>query len=243
MAITGPDGAVVKGLTAADFELRVDGAITPIQQFRFVDSSLAPPEADTPDGVASNVAEPGGVFALVIDELNLSTRSGMQARRLAVDFIQKTLQSHDYAAVLRSGATSALLFSNDRDRLAAIARGTSGRGGSAQGPTELCAGVHLEQAGAEPSSATHRFVGRTAVRAHATISAPDAFKGTVVTAVLSRGEASPVTAPASVSPAGRGWWRIESDVTLPAAVGRYRLTLQSDRDRIEGCSTELDVIP
>lgn len=128
-AVTGPDGDVVRDLAATDFELLVDDAPTPIEQFRFVDASLAPPEADTPDGVASNIAEPGGVFALVIDELNLGTRSGIQARRLAVEFIQNTLEPHDYATVLRSGSTSALLFSNDRDRLVGIARGTFGLGG------------------------------------------------------------------------------------------------------------------
>jgi VWFA-related protein len=138
-AVTGPAGAVVRDLTAADFELLVDGSRTPIEQFRLVDASLAPPEADTPDGVASNAAEPGGVFALVIDELNLSTLSGMQARRLAIEFIQNTLQPHDYAAVLRSGGTSTLLFSNDRNRLIGLARATSGRGGIVQG----AAGVDL----------------------------------------------------------------------------------------------------
>ncbi|MEZ5289784.1 MAG: VWA domain-containing protein [Vicinamibacterales bacterium] len=132
VAVTGPDGEIVRDLTAADFELLVDGARTPIEQLRLVDASLAPPEADTPDGVASNAAEPGGVFALVIDELNLGPRSGIQARRLAMEFIQNTLQPHDYAAVLRSGSTAALLFSTDRNRLIGIARGTSGRGGIAQ---------------------------------------------------------------------------------------------------------------
>ena len=148
-AVTGADGAVVGDLTVDDFELLVDGARMPIEQFRFVDASLAPPEADTPDGVASNAAEPGGVFALVIDELNLGTRSGLQARRLAIEFIQNTLQPHDYAAVLRSGGTAALLFSTDRDRLIAIARGTSGRGGIPQGAATV-----IESAEAEASALT-----------------------------------------------------------------------------------------
>lgn len=132
-AVTGVDGAVVRNLTAADFELLVDGTPTPIEQFRLQDATDAPAAADTLDGVASNAAEPGGVFALVIDELNLGTRSTLQARRLAVEFIQNTLQPHDYATVLRTGRTSALLFSNDRDRLAGLAREASSRGGSAQG--------------------------------------------------------------------------------------------------------------
>lgn len=568
VAVTGPDGAVVRDLTAGDFELLVDGARTPIEQFRLVDASLAPPEADTPDGVASNAAEPGGVFALVIDELNLGTRSGMQARRLAIEFIQNTLQPHDYATVLRSGRTSALLFSNDRNRLIDIARGISGRGGITQGsaavdvigsaeadasrqpsadgidpadagdggtlfdpaaglemvrlvverlaaipsrrkavlwfneglfvdvraamanptgrtgdklreviraafegnvaiypvdprglysgpnlsrfrvarengaeldalrdvarvtggsaivntnsvaealgqvarenrayyllgyaptaPPErkwrvqsidvrvrrpgvtvrhrtgfvplarpaapalvpvaaplpirgvrvamapalvshlsrspsvvapfavlgglpvgsdatylvmavdekgvmraqqsgrlprsgaraataaprlslpagnyqlrlivqgvgtggtvfadvtvpknaaspaVCAGVHLEQAGAEPASATHIFAGGAALRAHATASAPEHFEGSEVSAVLEREGVTVVGAPVRVSPAGRGWWHLESLLTLPAAAGRYRLRMQSDGRPIDSCSTELDVVP
>ncbi|MGE0462469.1 MAG: hypothetical protein AB7Q16_13970, partial [Vicinamibacterales bacterium] len=89
------------------------------------------------------------MFALVIDELNLGTRSGLQARRLAIEFIQNTLQPHDYAAVLRSGGTAPLLFSNDRDRLIAIARGTSGRGGIPQGAATV-----IESAEAEASALT-----------------------------------------------------------------------------------------
>jgi len=137
--VTGADGSVLHDLTADDFELLVDGSRQPITQFRFVDASAAPPEADTPDGVASNAAEPGGVFALVIDELNLGTQSGVQAQRLAIDFIENTMLPHDYATVLRSGSTAALLLSNDRHRLVGIARGAVGRGGTAQ----RAAGVDL----------------------------------------------------------------------------------------------------
>lgn len=147
-AVTGPDGATVSGLRASDFELLVDGVSMPIEQFRFVDASLAPPEADTPFGVASNEAEPGGVFAIVIDELNLGVRAGIQARRLAVEFIRNTLQPHDYATVLRSGSTSALLFSNDPDRLVAIAQGTFGRGGATPGATvDLMTAVEADLTG------------------------------------------------------------------------------------------------
>ncbi len=130
----------------------MDGARTPIEQFRLVDASVAPAEADTPDGVASNAAEPGGVFALVIDELNLGTRSGAQARRLAIEFILNTLQPHDYAAVLRSGGTSALLFSNDRDRLVGVARGTFGRGGVQEASVDVIAAAEadaMDQPGAD----------------------------------------------------------------------------------------------
>jgi VWFA-related protein len=133
-AVTGVDGAVVRNLTAADFELLVDGTPTPIEQFRL----QTPQTRLRPRHARRRGLERSGArrrIALVIDELNLGTRSTLQARRLAVEFIQNTLQPHDYATVLRTGRTSALLFSNDRDRLAGLAREASSRGGSAQGGT------------------------------------------------------------------------------------------------------------
>jgi VWFA-related protein len=127
--VTGSDGNIVRDLKASDFELLVDGATVPIEQAQFVDASVAPPEAHTPAGVFSNAAEPGGVFALVIDDMNLGARGAMQARRRAIEFLQNALQPHDYAAVLRSGVTSTFLFGTDRPRLIALARGATGAGG------------------------------------------------------------------------------------------------------------------
>lgn len=107
----------------------------------------------------------------------------------------------------------------------------------------VCGGVHLEQAGAEPASATHVFPRGVTVRAHATVSASRGFAGTSLTAVLGREEDETVSIPVSISPVHGGWWRVESVLTLPTNAGRYRLRLQSDGSPIEGCSTELDVSP
>jgi hypothetical protein len=104
-----------------------------------------------------------------------------------------------------------------------------------------CAGIYLEQAGAEPASGTHVFAAGAAVRAHATVAAPDQFTDAAVSALLAREDAG-VDVPLKVAPAGRGWWGIESSLTLPTVPGRYRLSIHSDGRALDGCSTQLDVV-
>ncbi len=129
VVVTGEDGRPVPDLTAADFELFEDGRPRAIDQFQFLDFREPPPDA-TPAGVSSNAAEPGGIFALVLDELNLSRRYTPALRQWATQFINETLQPHDYASVLRSGGDSGMLFTNDRAMLTTIAESAAGRSGA-----------------------------------------------------------------------------------------------------------------
>jgi VWFA-related protein len=130
VVVTGEDGRLVPDLTAADFELFENGRARAIDQFQFLDFRKPPSEALPPAGVSSNAAEPGGIFALVLDELNLSRRYTPALRRWAKQFINETLQPHDYAVVLRSGGDSGMLFTNDRAMLTMIAESAAGRSGA-----------------------------------------------------------------------------------------------------------------
>lgn len=130
VVVTGEDGRPVPDLTSADFELFEDGRPRAIDQFQFLDFREPSPEAISPAGVSSNAAEPGGIFALVLDELNLSRRYTPALRRWAKQFINETLQPHDYAVVLRSGGDSGMLFTNDRAMLTMIAESAAGRSGA-----------------------------------------------------------------------------------------------------------------
>src|SRR5687768_13788811 len=66
---TGRDGRPVHDLKAGDFELLEDGKPQEIRAFQFINFSMAPAETPPPPGIVTNDVEPGGIFALVLDEI------------------------------------------------------------------------------------------------------------------------------------------------------------------------------
>jgi VWFA-related protein len=112
---TGANGAPVHNLTSADFELLEDGVVQPIQAFQFVNfSSGATAAVLPPAGVSSNAVEPGGLFAIVIDELGLQVDDLQTVQRVATRFINETLQPNDHLAVARAAFTTGFFLASDR---------------------------------------------------------------------------------------------------------------------------------
>ena len=111
---TGRDGRPVHDLKAADFELLEDGKPQEIRAFQFINFSMAPADAPPPPGVVTNDVEPGGIFALVLDEIGYYVTEVQDVRRAAERFLSRALQPHDHVAVVRSGINSGFFLTTDR---------------------------------------------------------------------------------------------------------------------------------
>lgn len=108
-------GRPVHNLKADDFELFEDGKSQPVRTFQFIDASVASTEIILPPGIVSNDIEPGGIFAVVVDEIGLQPEDIRQVRRTTEDFFRNILQPHDHVAFIRSGAASGFFLSTDRE--------------------------------------------------------------------------------------------------------------------------------
>ncbi len=120
-------GRPVHNLKAADFELFEDGRSQPIRTFEFIDASMVPTEAILPPGIVSNDIEPGGIFALVFDEMGVYVNDVQNMRRAAQRFVERALLPHDHVAVVRAGADSAFTLTSDRAQAIEAATAASGR--------------------------------------------------------------------------------------------------------------------
>lgn len=136
---TDRSGAPVHNLKAADFELFEDGKSQPIRTFQFIDASMAPAESILPPGIVSNDVEPGGIFALVLDEIGYYVTEVQDVRRAAERFLKGALQPHDHVAVVRSGSDSGFTLTSDRTLALDQILAASGRRDR---------GLRLERAGA-----------------------------------------------------------------------------------------------
>ena len=136
---TDRSGRPVHDLKAADFELFEDGKSQPIKTFQFIDASVAPTESILPPGIVTNDVEPGGIFALVLDEIGFYVNEVQDVRRAAERFLKGALQPHDHVAVVRSGVDSAFTLTADRTLALESILSASGRRDR---------GIRLEQAGA-----------------------------------------------------------------------------------------------
>jgi VWFA-related protein len=125
---TDRSGNPVHNLKAEEFELFEDGKSQPIRTLRFIDASVAPLEATLPPGIVTNDVDPGGIFAVVVDEIGLQPDDIQGVRRAAERFFKNALQPHDHVAFVRSGATSAFTLTTDREAaLAGISQSTGRR--------------------------------------------------------------------------------------------------------------------
>jgi VWFA-related protein len=111
---TDRSGKPVHALKASDFELFEDDRSQPIKTFQFIDASMVPTESILPPGIVSNDVEPGGIFALVLDEIGYYVTEVQDVRRAAERFLKGALQPHDHVAVVRSGAESGFTLTSDR---------------------------------------------------------------------------------------------------------------------------------
>lgn len=125
---TSRDGQPVYDLKAEDFQLFEDDVPQEIKTFRFLNFSTPEPAPPLPAGVVTNQVEPGGIFAVVLDEIGNQVDDIQQVRRTAARFFNDTLQPNDHVVVVRSGANSEFTLSNDHTiALDAIARSTGRR--------------------------------------------------------------------------------------------------------------------
>jgi VWFA-related protein len=125
---TSSDGRPVHGLTQDDFELFEDGERQPIRTFQFLNMAALPEHDLPPPGVITNVVEPGGLFAVVLDEIGIQVDDVQAMRRVAARFFTDTLLPDDHVAVVRSGVESGFFLTADRTlALEAIARSTGRR--------------------------------------------------------------------------------------------------------------------
>ena len=124
---TDRSGQPVHGLKAADFELFEDGKSQPIKTFQFIDASMAPIDSILPPGIVSNELEPGGIFALVFDEMGTYVTDVQNVRRAAQRFVERALLPHDHVAVVRAGVDSAFTLTADRTQAIEAATAATGR--------------------------------------------------------------------------------------------------------------------
>jgi VWFA-related protein len=124
---TDRSGKPVHDLKASDFELFEDGKSQPIRTFQFIDASVAPAQALLPPGIVTNDVDPGGIFALVLDDIGYYVTETQQVRREAERFLKTMLQPHDHVVVVRSGVDSGFTLTTDRTRAIEMATTTAGR--------------------------------------------------------------------------------------------------------------------
>jgi VWFA-related protein len=136
---TDRSGKPVHDLKASDFELFEDGKSQPIKTFQFIDASMVPSGAILPPGIVTNDVEPGGIFALVLDEIGYYVTEVQDVRRAAERFLKGALQPHDHVAVVRSGVDSGFTLTSDRTLALDSILAASGRRDR---------GIRLERAGA-----------------------------------------------------------------------------------------------
>ena len=125
-------GRLVRGLTAADFELYDEGKLQEVSTFSFVDV-----EPGTVDAAGTILAEPGlsssathraaAVYLIVIDHIFSPPQRSEPIREAARDFVRDHMRPGDLAAVIHLGlSTKGVEFSGSKPQLLAAIDGTRG---------------------------------------------------------------------------------------------------------------------
>ncbi len=123
---TRADGNLNHDLKREDFLVFEDGKPQEIKQFQVVDLETIAAEVVDPPGVFSNRAEPGAVFAIVLDDMNIDTRHTALMHKTANGFIDEQVRSGDYVGVMRTGMNSPLLLTTDRELVRPLIARTQG---------------------------------------------------------------------------------------------------------------------
>ena len=124
---TRADGNLNHDLKREDFLVFEDGKPQEIKQFQVVDLETIAAEVVDPPGVFSNRAEPGAVFALVLDDMNVDAKHTALMQTTARKFVDEQVRSGDYIGVMRTGVNSPLLLTTDRDLVRPMIAQTMGR--------------------------------------------------------------------------------------------------------------------
>ena len=124
---TTSNGAPAHNLTVDDFELLEDGVPQKVQAFQFINLSSTSTVNPLPPGLASNEVEPGGLFALVLDDIGYYVTETRDVRRVAERFLKESLLPQDHVAVVRSGADSGFFLTMDRTLALDMVMATAGR--------------------------------------------------------------------------------------------------------------------
>ena len=124
---TQADGNLNRDLKREDFQIFEDGKPQEVKQFQVVDLESIAAETVDPPGVFSNRAEPGAVFALVLDDMNVDAKHTALMQQTARKFVDEQVRFGDYIGVMRSGANSPLLLTTDRDLVRPMIAQTMGR--------------------------------------------------------------------------------------------------------------------
>ena len=115
-------GAIVRGLTRADFRVAEDGKPQDVEQFLFVDKAVPAsnaadrrPPATTSD-VATNAQPPDRrLYVIVLDAATVDASRSSVVKRLARQFIEENLGPNDLASVIQLGRTAVNQpFTSDR---------------------------------------------------------------------------------------------------------------------------------
>ena len=112
---TRADGNLNRDLKRDDFLIFEDGKPQEVRQFQIVDLERIAAERPDPPGVFTNRAEPGAVFALVLDDMNVDPKHTALMQKSARQFVDEQVRAGDYVGVMRTGADSPLLLTTDRD--------------------------------------------------------------------------------------------------------------------------------
>lgn len=120
----------VRNLRAADFELRVDGAVRPVEsiELRAHTPGTTAPAVEGEHGSAHQGAR---VFAFVLDEFHVSPgEETARVRQAATRFVDEHLRPGDRAVVLKPlDHVNAIRFTRDRDALREAIASFTGRKG------------------------------------------------------------------------------------------------------------------
>ena len=130
------DGRLVRDLTAADFQVREDGAPQAVVAFERVSAPVVPESERVPAGTAApdvtsneRVAD-ARIFVLVLDALHVAPQRTRVVREWARRFIEENMGPADLVAVMSPGGLPAATedFTSDKARLiAAVGRFTSSK--------------------------------------------------------------------------------------------------------------------
>lgn len=151
-------GRLVRGLTAADFELYDEGDLREVSTFSFVEvEGRAIDSAGTESAElglsSSSTSRAGGIYLIVIDHVFSPPQRSGPIRAAAREFVRDHMRPGDLAAVIHLGlSTGGVEFSGSKPQLLAAIDGVRGSAGYAgQNPTPPIGGGTPPAPGSEPA--------------------------------------------------------------------------------------------
>lgn len=127
--VTGPDGRVIDGLSAADFSLQIDGETRRVVSAQYVEFARPEPGATLRDvqHFTSNQSDEGRLIVIAVDQAHIRPLEGRTALRAAAAFLD-TLDPRDRVAVTSLNRTAGLVFTREHAALKARLERLTGQG-------------------------------------------------------------------------------------------------------------------